>query len=181
VIGAVAALDASLREVVLSLRGVAVIDAGMAALSEVGRAGMVWLVLALALTLARRAFWPVGWRTLLAVIISLSTVDFIVKPLVQRPRPAGPPAPSLVQALPSWSFPSGHAASSFAAATVLTRGLERGRAAVWALAALIALSRVWVGVHYPLDVIAGALLGVAVGVWVEGGWRPRRGPVRAVV
>lgn len=75
------------------------------------------------------------------------------------------------------SFPSGHAASSFAAATVLSFAIRgRGLALAWMLAVGIALSRIYIGVHYPLDVAAGALVGVALGVWVTGGraWYNRR-------
>ena len=60
------------------------------------------------------------------------------------------------------SFPSGHAATSFAAATVLTLYLPRW-APLWILLAVaIGFSRVYVGVHYPLDVVGGAVLGVLV-------------------
>jgi undecaprenyl-diphosphatase len=62
-----------------------------------------------------------------------------------------------------WSFPSGHAATSFAGATMLAHFLPRQRLLLYALAVAIAYSRVYVGVHYPVDVLAGAALGTAVG------------------
>jgi undecaprenyl-diphosphatase len=62
------------------------------------------------------------------------------------------------------SFPSGHALSSFACAFVLTRLAPRLAAPAFALAALIAMSRVYVGVHYPLDILVGAVLGVVVAI-----------------
>jgi undecaprenyl-diphosphatase len=64
------------------------------------------------------------------------------------------------------AFPSGHASTSFAGATVLALALPRLAVAFYALAALVSLSRVYVGVHYPLDIVAGALLGLAVGLAV---------------
>ena len=64
----------------------------------------------------------------------------------------------------SHSLPSGHSTTAFAAATILGAYFPRFRLPFYALAALIAWSRVVVGVHYPLDVIAGALLGVALGL-----------------
>ena len=60
------------------------------------------------------------------------------------------------------SFPSGHAATSFACATVLAWAFPRLAVPLYLLAAAIAFSRVYVGVHYPLDVLAGAALGVLV-------------------
>jgi undecaprenyl-diphosphatase len=60
------------------------------------------------------------------------------------------------------SFPSGHAATSFAAATVLSFAFPRLAPALFLLAAAVGFSRVYVGVHYPLDVLGGAVLGVLV-------------------
>ena len=65
----------------------------------------------------------------------------------------------------SYSFPSGHAASSFAAAPTISRLWPGGRAVVWVLAILVSVSRIYVGVHYPLDVIGGAILGI-VSAWI---------------
>ncbi len=83
------------------------------------------------------------------------------RPPLRYPEPA-----ALVHVPGSASFPSGHAATSFACAVILARAAPRLRFALYALAALIAWSRVYVGVHYPLDVVAGAALGVAVGLAV---------------
>jgi undecaprenyl-diphosphatase len=60
------------------------------------------------------------------------------------------------------SFPSGHATVAFACATVLALAVPRLRVPLFVLAALIAFSRVYVGVHYPFDVLAGAVLGVGL-------------------
>ncbi len=60
------------------------------------------------------------------------------------------------------SFPSGHAATSFAGAVVLVLLVRRAVPLLFVLAAAVAFSRVYVGVHYPLDVLAGAVLGTTV-------------------
>ena len=92
-----------------------------------------------------------------------------LKALTNRDRPplryAEPKA--LVSVPHDGSFPSGHAATSFAAATILAFAFPRLWPLLFTLAAAIAFSRVYVGVHYPLDVVAGAVLGVLVawGVW----------------
>jgi undecaprenyl-diphosphatase len=86
-----------------------------------------------------------------------------LKLLVDRERPDGQ---RLVELPDTSSFPSGHASTSFGAAVALS--LLAPRAALWALplAALIAFSRVHLGVHYWEDILAGALLGTLVAVGV---------------
>ena len=84
-----------------------------------------------------------------------------------RPRPAAalePDPEPLVDLPATYSFPSGHATVSFACATVLALAVPRLRVPLFVLAALISFSRVYVGVHYPLDVLAGAVLGVAIAI-----------------
>jgi membrane-associated phospholipid phosphatase len=90
----------------------------------------------------------------------------LLKVLVDRARPAisDHDWAALIATPSSSSFPSGHAATAFGAATALALLHRRLRWPALALAALIAFSRVYLGVHYPLDVIAGSLIGVAAGV-----------------
>jgi undecaprenyl-diphosphatase len=81
---------------------------------------------------------------------------------VERPNVRYPQPEPLVEPATDLSFPSGHAATSFAAATLLAAAAPRLAVPVFALAAAIGFSRVYVGVHYPLDIVGGALLGVGV-------------------
>ena len=90
-------------------------------------------------------------------LVALFTTDAI-KALSSRDRPD---VDTLVGRPHSSSFPSAHAATSFACATVLAAFEPRLRVPLYVLATLIALSRTYVGVHFPLDVIAGAALGAA--------------------
>jgi undecaprenyl-diphosphatase len=79
----------------------------------------------------------------------------------------------------SASFPSGHAASSFACATVLSFLCPRAAPAFYVLAAAIAYSRLYVGVHWPLDVVGGAVLGVVIALLLLSAVRRRsRGRLR---
>jgi undecaprenyl-diphosphatase len=108
----------------------------------------------------------------LATLLSVWLADLAatgLKHLTDRPRPyvAHPEQEPLRRASLDLSFPSGHAATSFAAAMVLARYVPpRVAPLLFVLAALVGWSRVYVGVHYPSDVLVGALLGVAVGLIV---------------
>ena len=130
-------------------------------LSYVGTFGAVWLVIALVLVLARRRADVVVW-TFVAVLLASLTADGL-KAATSRSRPD---VDTLVARPHTSSFPSGHAATSFACATVLGALVPRLRVPLCALAALIAASRVYVGVHFPLDVVAGAVWGLVVGLLV---------------
>ena len=84
-------------------------------------------------------------------------------PLATAPKRALPPVPR------SYSFPSGHAASTFGAAITVSRMWPQTRFIWWTLALLIGYSRVYLGHHYPLDVIGGAVFGISLAFWVLGG------------
>lgn len=112
------------------------------------------------------------WRSWLAVAVAFVIVDDVMKPLVARPRPFEVMAVTLIDARPSSaSFPSGHAAMAAAGALAGTRLLPVAGLILWPLAALVIVSRVYLGVHWPMDAIAGALLGLAVAWLVLGGRR----------
>jgi undecaprenyl-diphosphatase len=135
------------------------------ALSYIGSYGIVWLVIAVAIS---GFSWTRPWlwtRVGVAILISES-VSGLLKDWIARDRPplANPDPMPLVSLPATHSFPSGHATVSFACATTLALAVPRLRAPLYTLAALIAFSRVYVGVHYPLDVLAGATLGVGLAI-----------------
>jgi undecaprenyl-diphosphatase len=130
----------------------------------IGYAGLVWIALAVVLSLLRRRALLTVTALTAACVWTADLLTIVLKPLVDRPRPSDTIAdadPLLGGTLGS-SFPSGHAATSFAGAVVLAYLFRRGLPLLLLLAAAIAYSRVYLGVHYPSDVLAGAALGAAV-------------------
>jgi undecaprenyl-diphosphatase len=111
----------------------------------------------------RRA--PLAFLSAAAAAITASLVVGPLKGFFERARPpeAEPRVDSLVELPASASFPSGHAATAFAAATAIAILSPRMRPYALGLAAAVALSRVYLRVHFPLDVVAGSLLGAALG------------------
>ena len=131
-------------------------------LSRAGNGGAIWILIAIVAAIRLRRVGP-----FLLTLASVGVADLIalaLKRLTSRPRPSVtyPEPEALVRTPLDLSFPSGHAATSFAAAVVLAAYVPRLAPALFTLAVLIAFSRVYVGVHYPVDVIAGAVLGAAV-------------------
>lgn len=109
--------------------------------------------------------------TAFAVAVSLVLADLAssgIKEAVDRPRPprADPSFDAAVSVPPSPSFPSGHATTTFACAVAVAILVPKLRWPALGLAAIVGLARVYLGVHYGLDVLAGAALGSAIGVAV---------------
>ena len=143
------------------------LDPVFEALTYAGSFGLVWLALAFAVSgFSLRRPWLVA--RVGATILVAEMGSGLLKLWIGRDRPAvATPEPAPLVDLPATaSFPSGHSTVAFACATALTLAVPRLALPFYVLAALIAFSRVYVGVHYPGDVLAGALLGVAVGLGV---------------
>jgi undecaprenyl-diphosphatase len=153
------ALDHRLERWVVSHRAEP-LDTLFVALSHIGSYGIVWFTLAVLVVwmLRRPLAFPL---VLLAYALASATTD-LLKSAIDRARPLDHP---LVTEPTTFSFPSGHAATSFACAATLAWALPaRWAVPLFVLAAAIAWSRVYVGVHYPLDVLGGALLGLLVAI-----------------
>jgi membrane-associated phospholipid phosphatase len=134
------------------------------ALGKAGNNAAVWVVLGVVLALidpSRREAWLIC-AALGPIAIAL---NYGIKRLVRRPRPVLEGLPPLGGAPSSLSFPSAHALSSFAVATAMFR-VDPATAGALVVALLLALDRPYLGMHYPSDVLAGAVLGVLLGLIV---------------
>jgi undecaprenyl-diphosphatase len=130
-------------------------------LSYAGSYGLIWLAIGAAIAVGLRR--PSVAFAVLLVVVAADLSASGLKHAVGRPRPAEALGIDVLMSSPSSSsFPSGHAATSFAAALALALAVPRLAAFVFGLAAVIAFSRLYVGAHYPLDVLGGAALGAAV-------------------
>jgi undecaprenyl-diphosphatase len=151
-------------------------------LSWIGGQGLVWLVIALVLAVLWRRPWILGEVVIANVVAGL--VSYGLRQAIARPRPPtvyAEPKP-LVSVPHSGAFPSGHTTISFACAMTLTFFVPRAAPLFFLLAAAIGWSRVYVGVHYPLDVLGGAFLGVFVATalrWLVAALRRSRPATRA--
>lgn len=130
--------------------------------SALGENGAFWIALALGGAAAdskRRA----SWLRLAGSVPATLAMNFLVKAAVRRKRPTLPGYRPLGHSTSSLSFPSAHATTSFAAASMLGRMSPAARPWLTAAAAKMAASRVYLGMHYPSDVLAGAAFGALIG------------------
>ena len=135
-----------------------------------GNGGWFWILCAVVL-LAIPKTRKTGYAAVLSLIFGVIVTNLLLKNIVARPRPFAEIEAliPLIAKPTDFSFPSGHTTASFAVALVMLRMLPKkiGIPAV-VLAALVAFSRLYLGVHYPTDVLAGfvvALVGSSLAVW----------------
>ena len=142
-------------------------------ITHMGDKGIFWIALTLILLCFRRTR-RTGVICTAAMVIGLLITNLAIKNVVARPRPYAEGMIDglklLIEEQKDWSFPSGHTTNSFATAWVIFRRTTLGRrvgagarfAGILALvlAILISLSRLYVGVHYPTDVIGGVIIGI---------------------
>jgi len=128
--------------------------------SKLGERGAVWLAIGAAgyaLDREKRE----QWRRATGTVMGVYALNTVIKLVVRRRRPILQGLPPLTDTPTQLSFPSAHASTSFAGALAYTR-LGLPVVPLYSLAEGLAVSRLYLGVHYPSDVIAGAVLGTVV-------------------
>lgn len=155
---AVRALDLRLLRLLRTRGHAPPVEAAVIALARAGDNGLLWHALAAAGAAVHGQRRSVYLRTMRTVLVTL-LVNTGVKQAVWRARPALEELPALAPVLSGRSFPSAHSSTSFAGARVLADALPAG--AVYPVAVAMALTRPYLGVHYPSDIVAGAILGHA--------------------
>ena len=144
------------------------LDAVVPKLTMLGNAGIIW-IFAGVLLLCTKKYRRQGALVLMGLLVGLLVGNVALKHLVARSRPCWlDPSVQLLIATPTdYSFPSGHTLSSTISATILTKTDRRFGYAAIPMAALLAFSRLYLFVHFPSDVLAGAVLGLVIGVVVS--------------
>lgn len=130
-------------------------------LTTLGDNGFIWIIIALILLITKK-YKKVGFLILCALLLNLILVNGLLKNIVQRARPfdAVPTVKLLISKPSSFSFPSGHTSSAFAAVGVIVPMMKKYRRYFIGLGLLIAFSRMYLFVHYPTDILGGVVMGI---------------------
>jgi len=134
-------------------------------LTVIFKGGLAWYALLGVMLLVRpKRAWPVARKIAVPLALSTAAVEFPIKNFFRRRRPFI----TLIQAVVigkkpgSWSFPSGHSAAAFSGAMLFSRQFPRLRWPLYLIAGLVAFSRIYLGDHYPGDVLTGSLSGLTL-------------------
>jgi undecaprenyl-diphosphatase len=153
-------LDLALLRALRGHRGPEPLERAVLALTRAGEHGILWQLALFAGAAVDRRRRPQLLRAMHTVFLAY-LLNIGLKYVVRRQRPAIEGLPPLSSTVTNLSFPSAHSTTSFAAARCLVHaGLPASP--IYAIATAMALSRVYVGVHYPTDILAGAALGTAM-------------------
>ena len=141
-----------------------ILDKVMIFITGLGDTGFIWILIGLVL-LINKKYKKIGIMVLVALALGSIFGEIILKNIIERHRPfiSIEGINLLIDAPTSYSFPSGHTTSSFAATFVLARNFKKKSIYIFTLATLIAFSRIYLGVHFPTDIIAGVILGLSCG------------------
>lgn len=148
-----------------------VLDKIMTVITTLGDAGIIWIVIAIVLLLNKKTR-KCGFLIAVSLLLGIIFGNIILKNLIARPRPFSIDGTIelLIKAPKDYSFPSGHTLASFEAAVIIFLHNKKWGIPALVLATLIAFSRMYLFVHYPTDIIAGAILGTLISMIVFYGY-----------
>lgn len=152
------ALELKILDLIHSITSCKVMDFLMVRITQLGNAGFIWICIALAL-IATPKYRKDGWRLALGLVVGLVLGVWVFKNIVARPRPFmfNETVDLLISVPKDYSFPSGHTIASFVSVFVLFKTEKWMGWAALPMAVLIAFSRMYLGVHFPTDIIGGIL------------------------
>lgn len=169
ILESISSFDHSVLKAVNSTMRSGFFDSIMPYITKLGDDGIFWIALALILLIPKKTR-RTGAAMGVAMLIGLIIGNGLLKNIIARPRPFDisdtvvPRNSLLIDPPTDYSFPSGHTLASFEAATALYKDHTLYGFAAFVLALLIAFSRIYLQVHYPSDVLGGAILGFLFGL-----------------
>lgn len=140
--------------------------------TRIGNSGLIWILIGIGLLCFRKTR-IMGFGLLICLLIENTICSHIIKPIIARPRPyvQNPDIVMMIPKLNSYSFPSGHSASSFCSAVYIYGWNKKTGIIALAAAFLIAFSRLYFYMHFPTDVLCGSLLGILIGYLCAKGFK----------
>lgn len=140
------------------------LDLIMPKITFLGNAGLIWIIASGAMLISRK-YRRNGAELAVSLVGCVVIGNLLLKNLIARSRPCwiNETVDMLIAVPNDYSFPSGHTMSSFAAAAVIMHKDKKQGIAAYILASLIAFSRLYLYVHFPTDVVAGAVIGIFIG------------------
>lgn len=158
-------LDWSILHGLRALTACPLLDFWMPKITALGNSGIIWVLAAVAL-LCTKKYRKYGLMLLAGLVVAMLAGNLALKNFFARPRPCwlDESVPLLIARPSDYSFPSGHTMAAAIGATILTAADRRFGWAAIPLAVLIAFSRMYLYVHFPSDILGGAVLGVGIGL-----------------
>lgn len=163
-------MDKTLTALIYNLPHFKIIDIFFEFMSILGNYGIIWIIFAVYIIVyEERKNHQFIKIFIISTLLTFLLTNYILKNIFIRPRPLSIYYQNSIQKdkyPKDFSFPSGHASSAFAAAYVLAKFDEKKRSLFYIIAFLIALSRVYLGFHYFLDVVTGSIIGTVISYFV---------------
>jgi len=171
-LGPIARFDAAVDGAFDRLRGNPVADRLFYAATELGDFGLIWVLLGAARGLQSDHDLRTAGRLTATLAAESVLVNGVVKQFFKRERPVSQePRPYKMRMPITTSFPSGHSSTAVVAATLLSAARPRSAPVYWALAGVVATSRVYVKIHHASDVVGGVATGLVIGTAARAFWR----------